>query len=229
MAVYTYLVGSLILLLVWGVLYYLRKDLRREMVVMGGIFAVLGVITDLFFFTKDWWRPDTITGTVVGIESAIFGFAVAGSMAVIYEEIFKKRVVLRRRTDHHHTKQAIFLGSLFFGIWILLFYGFGYSSFYSSLIATIVAVIIIYFLRPDLIPDSLATATIITLIAIPAYLLLFLVEPGYVQSWYLLDHISGILFLGIPIEDIVWFFATGLLLGCVYEFWQGGRLQRIKK
>ena len=43
--------------------------------------------------------PATITNTPVGLESIIAGFVVGGVAAVIYEELFKKRIKFRKSCE----------------------------------------------------------------------------------------------------------------------------------
>jgi hypothetical protein len=225
MVAYTYLIGSLITLAVWFVLYYFRKDFRKEMLLMGSLVAIFGLIMEALVWTKDWWRPITITGTLVGVEDLIFGFGMGGITAIVYEEIFKKKIVARKLKEKNHKLHL----SIFLGVSILvgsiLYFGFGYSSFTTWLISVSLAVFIIYFLRPDLIVDSIVTGFIIAIFSVILFALMNLVEPGFVHRWWLFEHLSGIIFLGVPLEDVIWFFTTGLFIGPIYEFWQGMRLK----
>lgn len=93
MAQYFYLVWALLFFALWLVVFALRKDTRKEMLIISGIFALGGVLADLTN-TQDWWHPLTITSTRVGFEAALIGFSIAGIAAVIYEIIYRK--VLRK-------------------------------------------------------------------------------------------------------------------------------------
>ena len=229
MVEYTYLVGSLITILIWFILYYFRKDLRKEMIVMGSIVMILGLIMEAFVWTKDWWRPVTITGSLIGVEDLLFGFGIGGVSAVIYEELFKKRLVFRKKTDHHHTKQLIFLLALSVILGNSSYFGLGYNSAISWVIAIMIPTIIMYILRPDLILDSVVTGSLLAFFGFIEAFVLNLIEPGFVYNWWLFESLSGIVILELPLEDIIWFFTAGLFVGIIYEFWQGGRLQKIKK
>ena len=78
MAEYTYLIGSVIGIVIWIALYYHRKDVRKEMWIMSLLLAFFGLIFQVYFWTKDWWMPANITGTLVGIEDILFGFFMGG-------------------------------------------------------------------------------------------------------------------------------------------------------
>ena len=108
------------------------------------------------------------------------------------------------------------------------FFVLGYNSFISGIIATIIPTLIIYVLRKDLIIDSLATGFIMTTIAFIVFAIMNQIQPGFIYQWWLFDQLSGVILLGVPLEDVIWFFTTGMFLGCIYEFWQGGRLVKMK-
>lgn len=80
---YSYLIGDLILLAIWLVLFLWRKDTRKEMAIISLLFGFLGTVVTLIYL-MDWWHPLTITGTRIGIEDFIFGFSTAGIAAVVY-------------------------------------------------------------------------------------------------------------------------------------------------
>ena len=92
---YTYLIGDLILLFVWLILFWWRKDVRKEMLYLSPFFGIIGLLTE-YYYIKDWWKPLTITGTAIGIEDFLFGFGIGGICAVIYEEIFKEKIIIRK-------------------------------------------------------------------------------------------------------------------------------------
>jgi len=64
---YAYLAGSLVLFAIWLVFFLLRKDLRQEMLTMSVLIGVLSVVTGYVWWTVDWWKPHTITRTIVGV------------------------------------------------------------------------------------------------------------------------------------------------------------------
>ncbi len=225
----TYLVFSLTYLFIWVVLYNKRKDLRREMLIMSSIVTILGLIMEAFVWTKDWWQPETITGTRIGIEDVIFGFALGGITAVIYEEILKKKFTFRQHKDHHRTKELLFLIGLLVCLGSLANFVYGLHSSVSWLIGTIIPTLALYILRRDFIIPSIITAFLITLLGIFSYWVLHLIDPGFIYRWWFFNNLSGIIILGSPLEDIYWYFTVGLFLGPLYEFWRGGHEQSLHR
>ena len=98
---YAYLLGTIIFLIIWLILYLHRKDLRKEMIVMSMLVAILGMFSEYLWWTHDWWRPQTITGTTIGIEDLLLGFTNGGIAAVLYEELFKKRMYKYKSRNHN--------------------------------------------------------------------------------------------------------------------------------
>lgn len=221
-----YLIGVLMYLPVWLILYVNRKDLREEMLFMGSLAALGGLTLEAFVWTKDWWRPQTITGTIVGIEDILLGFLVGGIVASFYEEILKEKLVKIRGKNDHHVKHFIIVITLSMLIGNFAFFYFHIHSFYSSLLAMLIPTFVIYFYRKDLIGLSLASGGLITLISIPVYCIGFFFYPAALDFW-IHPNISGIMPFGIPVEDLAWFFATGMFLAPLYEFWKGEKLEKL--
>ena len=76
---YSYLIADLTLLFVWIILFWHRKDVRREMLIVSIIFGFAGLLVEPIYF-QDWWHPLTITGTKIGLEDFLFGFWVGGGL-----------------------------------------------------------------------------------------------------------------------------------------------------
>lgn len=186
--------------------------------ILGGIF---GPIQELWY-TEDYWHPEYI-GPWPWIEDIIFGFAIAGIAAAIYEIVLARWV----REQYAEKPHPLLTASLF------LIAGFGsgiffpiMNSIYSAMAAFIIVWLVIMALRRDLFFPALASGTFLMLLAFIGYQLVFVRSPGVVQSWWDLDRISGVLLLGIPLEEYLWFFFMGLALGPLYEFFRGIRFTK---
>lgn len=53
------------------------------------------------------------------------------------------------------------------------------------------------------------------------------ITPGWVNAFWYFKNVPNIIFLDIPIDDILWYFLTGAALGPLYEYWQERRLVKI--
>jgi len=221
---YTYFVFCLLFFIPWLLLYFHRKDLRKEMLFMSILLAFGSLITGYLFWTIDWWRPETITATRVGFEDFILGFANGGIAAVIYEEIYRTHFIKRKAAKKNYYPYVIIFSFIFFISF--LFWGFNINSFTASSVSMIITTLLIFFLRKDLIIDSIISGLLMMIISIPIYLILIKVSPGWVEHTWLFNSISGIKFLGIPIEDLIFYLLFGFVTGPFYEIWQGYRLKK---
>ncbi len=223
---YAYFVGTVIFFIPWIFLFMYRKDLRKEMVVMSTLFAIASVVSAYLWWTVDWWRPQTITGTRVGIEDFLLGFSNGGIAVVLYEEIFKKRLY-KRKKEHTHNTGAIIIAMFCFLIISILFYSFHVTSFAACAVGLIVATTCLMYFRKDLILTSLFNGLLMILVTIPVYYFLILFSPGWVEKTWLFSHLTGIKITGIPLEDLIFYFLLGLFVAPLYEYWQGVRLRKV--
>ncbi len=222
---YTYLILATLFSLIWIILYLIRKDNRKEMFYVSLIFALPGILTDVIY-TLDWWKPETITNSTLGIESILAGFFIGGIASVLYEDIFKKKIKPRKRKKIE-TKQSILdimliiiLGTLlFFGTFLIL-----KNSLIATIIGLIVPIIIILIQRRDLIIDALASGVLFLLIAMIIYTLLEWITPGWVERFWYFKNIPDILILNMPLDDIIWYFLAGTFIGPLYEYYKEAKI-----
>ncbi len=218
---YAYLVGNAIFVLVWLLLFLVRKDLRREMLIMsviGSVFAPLALI-----YLPDYWYPDHILGSFpLGIEDYVFAFSIAGIGAVAYEAVAGRVHTLCecRRQDPKRLLGIIGAAAV---ILLLLTLVFRLNSIYSNYMAFLLIFAYIVWRRRDLFWQAMASGVAVALVMLFFYQVWIFMYPGIIQHWWKLENISGILVLGVPLEEIVWGFSWGIAGGAVYEFARGIR------
>ena len=227
---YTYLLMGFVFSVFWLALFIWRKDVRKEMLTMSTIGAILGPISDILY-TKDYWAPQTITGTTIGIEAVFVGFMIGGIVSVLYEEIFKKRVVPRKKSRKEvifETELLIFMLGSGIIIFFTSFYFFGINSFYSTLFAFFFFIAVIFYKRKDLIRESIIAGLLFLIVASLVYTVLELLTPGWIEVFWLFENVPSIIIFNLPIDDVFWYFFAGMALGPFYEFWQEERLEELK-
>lgn len=179
--------------------------------------------------TQDWWQPITITNTRIGFEDFIIGFSVGGVASIVYEEIYKRRIVTKRASTLYKLKPISFL-VMFVFLFLALFYIFNLGSFYSMFLTYLSFSLYMLFKRPDLIINSLISGIFMLIIGIEIYLLLFIIHPSYIQDfWYLKNNWYWKLILGIPAGEYIFYFLTGAFIGPLYEFLKNAKLSKLKK
>ncbi|MDO8524688.1 MAG: lycopene cyclase domain-containing protein [bacterium] len=228
---YTYLIMDSIGLVIWTILFVLRKDVRKEMLFMSLGFGAVALLMEPIYL-KDWWRPLTITNTPVGIEDFLSGFVIGGICAVIYEVILRKRVSIRKSNPQVVIKREISFLSLTIIFAVLFFIGFfalRLNSFYSSFVTFIFGITVIFILRRDLIFNSLISGFLVVLISFATYSIMDLITPGWVREFWYFRNTPDIIILSVPIDDLFWNFLAGAFIGPLYEFWKGGKVKPFLK
>jgi len=213
---YGYLIGACFYVLLWSILFWRRPDLRREMLVMSALSVAYGLPHEYFLWTRDWWRPPTITGTRIGVEDLLYAIGNGGVLAVLYAVAFRRRLERVKRALPLAIRLLPYaINGLLPPLLVALT---GLHSFLASAAGALLALAVIVRARPDLAWVALGSAVIGTLASLPFYWLMEGILPGFIEaSWYL-DRLSGVLLLHIPLEDLLWYLYTGALWGAYYKF-----------
>jgi len=193
---------------------------------MSVISAFAGSLADTLYI-QDWWHPLTLTNTAIGPEALLVGFMIGGVASVIYEDIFKKRLKI---SEVSKTKAAqrnfsflfilLLSATIFFGSFYLL----KLNSLFATIFALLIPTGIIWIKRKDLILNSLATGILLVIVASLVYSVLEFLTPGWVHAFWFFENAPNILIFNLPVDDIIWYFLAGLLLGPLYEYCQEGKL-----
>lgn len=221
---FVYLIALIPFCIIWLFLFLKRKDLRKEIFFTSVLIGVLSVLTSYFWWTKDWWRPLTITGTLVGIEDFIMGFASGGTMSVVYDFLSGK-TYSKRETQKHFLPiimLVFFMVCLMFYLLLVI----GLTSFWSCVITLTLTILFIDYSRKDLFFDSLISGVSMLLISITFYLVILLLSSTWVGNTYL-QGLSGFRIWTIPIEEFVFWFLAGMWVGPFYEYTFGKRLKNL--
>jgi len=214
-------------LIPWTVLFLAYPKLRKTMWQVSLATAPFGLTEPLF--VPEYWNPPTLFDlaqrTGFDLESLIFCFGIGGVGSVLYSILThrndvpvpkeKKRLPLHR----HHYKALV---SPF--IAFVLLYFLPWNPIYPSIAAMMVGALATAACRPDL-----KTKIWVGGVLFLAYYLVFFITlevsaPGYVQRVWNLPELTGVLFLGIPLEELMFAFAFGLYWSGVYEHFMWRRL-----
>lgn len=98
---------------------------------------------------------------------------------------------------------------------------------YAALISLFVATIFILYYRRDLFVDSLMSGLLVGTITLIGFVVFLNIFPGVVEKWWLLDNLSRVFVLGIPVEELLWAFGLGAVAGPFYEFFMGLKFNRV--
>ncbi|MBT3398226.1 hypothetical protein HN997_03715 [archaeon] len=219
---YMYLVGGLILLAVWAVLYLLRKDLRKEMWITSLILTPFGA-TEIFF-VPHYWNPTTLFGWIPGIESFLLSFAVGGIAAVLYEFLLDRRLSKMRESKQVAHRHLIYLIVATVASTIIFSFIFRRDYIYTMIISGFVGAIVIMFLRRDLIKDTIFGGLFFFVFYFLFTLLINVLFPGIFYRVWNLENLMGVFLLDIPLEELLWGLSAGMLIAPIYEYLRAYRV-----
>lgn len=216
-----WLIFSLILLGIWLVIFIARSQVRTEMFRVSLFTMPFGLTEPLF--VPEYWSPpslfDLAEKTGFDIESLIFCFAVGGIGSVIYEGIVKVRHVKMSEMEMHsrrHRFHRLALTSpviVFLPLEILT----DLNPIYTASTAMFVGGVAAILCRPDLKKKIWVGGVSFLALYFVFFFFYNLVFPGIVQEVWNLEAISGILILGIPLEELMFAFTFGMMWSSVYE------------
>lgn len=225
-----YLAGVGILATVWAISFYLRKDLRKEMLWSGwyyfwiltvGFVAITVIAPNIpqhMSIIPGYWNPNTLfdLGRLTGgysIEDALYMFFTGGIAASIYEMLFRKHIGRPFAKHRPHLALAVGVGA---GILTVLL--FDVNLIYMLIAFGFAGACTIWIQRPDLLKHSVFGGITYLLIYLLFFSLFLLLYPHFVETYYSLENLSGILFLGIPLEELLFALSFGLLWSPIYEY-----------
>ena len=162
-----YLIASALLFLIWLILYVLKPQSRRKMLLVSFLTTPLGLTEPLF--VPSYWLPFTLFDlarrTRFDLESLLFSFAVGGITTVLYESLWGKlrkpvSVHERHQGRHRFHRLALLSPLIVFGI---LYFLTPFNPIYSSIIAMTIGAVATWFCRPDLL-KAMLTGSILFLV-----------------------------------------------------------------
>lgn len=227
---YTYLLMGITLFFIWLPLFIVRKDTRKEMLTMSLIFGFAGPLADLAYF-RDWWKPITMNNSWFSIEAILVAAMIGGISSILYEEIFRDRLVRLRtkKINTGHNKIAfIALIALTAFLFYFCYFMFRLNSFYSTIITFIIPTLIVWYKRRDLIITSLLSGILLLSVAVAVYTVLEFLTPGWITEFWYFNNTPRIIICNLPIDDIAWYLLGGMYIGPLYPFWRSEKLIKIK-
>ncbi len=224
---YVWMVWACTFLIPWGLLYWAFPAHRRAMRWAAVFTAPFGLTEPLF--VPEYWDPpslfDLAHRTGFDIESPIFSFGIGGIAAVLYN-IATGRAArpmdsgeIHSRSHRYH-QRAIAAPLVAFP----LLYFFPWNPIYPAIAAMAIGAAASIACRPDL-----AAKTGLGALLFLVYYALFLwgleaLSPGYIVRVWNLPAISGVLLLGLPLEELLFAAAFGAYWSGVYEHFTWKRL-----
>lgn len=225
-----FLVLSLILLVVWIILFIFKSNLRKEMLLASIFTMPFGLSEPLF--VPEYWNPDTLFNLAktiqFDIESLIFSFVIGGIGTVLYEMFFSIKHIKMSKHEMHMARHKMHYFALSSPavIFILLFSLTKLNPIYLAIISMFLGALATLYCRPDLKNKIWQGGFLFLIIYFVSFLLAITLYPNWVQTTWNLKDILGILILGIPLEELMFAFTFGMLWSSVYEHFNWYKLKK---
>lgn len=224
---YVWLVWSSALLVPW-LAVYAAFPRQRKVMVWASLFTMPFGLTEPIFVPQYWSPPslfDLARTTGFDIESLVFTFGIGGVCAVLYNLFTSRKLAPMadaERKSPRHKLHAWALATPFLLFPVL--YPFSWNPIYPAIVAMCLGAAAAIWCRPDL-----ARKTWIGAILFVTYYTLFLIgvewtATGYIQRVWNVSALSGLSFIGIPIEELLFAAAFGTYWSGVYDHFTWRRL-----
>ncbi len=213
-----------VLIVIWLFFFFYKKELRKEMLILGifGIFLFPTMLTVGSTNTDEIiWRF-----TQINIFDFLFIFSLAGISGTIFHVIFGKHYhQLPYRLHRKFEKKIgiaeywitrIFLMMVLF-IWsvVLMNFFFDIALPTATLISSIIFAVYMVSHRHDLLMDCIWSAMLTTTIVFLASNFALLIDD---IDYGITPIITDLTFLSIPLDLLVWSLGFGFILGPIYEY-----------
>jgi len=205
---------------VWLVIFLLKPHLRRQMLWVSVFTALTGLAEPIF--VPRYWNPPSLFNltatTHFDIESVVFSWGTGGIASVLYEVLLNVKHEKMADKNRKHERRWVHFASLAsmpvtFGI---LAFGTNLNPIYCVSIALFIGAVAAVICRPDLAKNTLLGGFLFLGLYFVLFFLVITAFPTFINAWNL-SALSGILVLGVPLEELMFSFTFGMMWSGVYE------------
>jgi len=204
----------------WLVLFALKPSLRRQML-WASFFTMLTGLTEPIFVPR-YWSPQSLFNlsatTHFDVESLIFSWGVGGIGSALYEAILNLKHIRMDSCEQKRERRWLHLLSLVSLplVFSTLYFFTNINPIYCLTVGLLVGGLTAIACRPDLLWNALIGGLLFLGLYFTMFVLILAVFPDFINSW---NHqaLSGIFVIGVPLEELTYAFAFGMMWSCVYE------------
>jgi Lycopene cyclase len=212
-----YLILAFMMGFCWLILFILRKDSRKKMLIMS--LAVLAFAFFDYLSRPGYWHPPTFFSVPIGIEGVLFGFSFGGVASVIYPVEKNKRQV-KHGIDIKNIAALSPVLIISVGLYLL----FDVNMMISLPLGILAGCLLIMIIRRDLVKRLLYSGLYFGLLYPFVLGVWFMLFPQGLE-WWNLEIYGGIAILNVPLGEVLFGFLFGAFWGVLYEFVFGYKLE----
>lgn len=214
---------------VWLMLFVFKPHVRRQMLWVS-LFTTLTGFAEPIFVPR-YWNPPSLfnlaSTTHFDVESLVFSWGTGGIGSVFYEVAlnFKHRKMgtgeLRHEQRWLHMASLASMPVVFAVLYLLT----NLNPIYCVCAALFVGAVAAVACRPDLGWNTLLGGVLFLGLYFVMFSLILLAFPAFITAWNL-SALSGVLVLGVPLEELMFAFTFGMMWSGVYEHIKHYALQK---
>lgn len=228
---YTFLFLSLLFLIPGMIIYVIRPDLRRVIHVMA-LFSIPFAFTEQLFYPT-YWEPEFLFDLVnvigFGIEDILFVIGLASFTSTAYAVTLNKRYEsISPISFGGAVKRGVaFLTVAFAGV--VLLFSIDMEMIYGSVLIMVLCYSFVVIRRNDLVLPGLLGGIVSLIVYTALCLILMLVYPAIFRLTWHAEQFFNIFIFGIPLEEILYAFAAGLIATVFYPYISYCRFRDVPK
>ncbi|ETW22635.1 lycopene cyclase domain-containing protein [Mycobacterium gastri] len=215
-----YLIGVAGLMLIW-LAFWIRADSGRRMTMLrvSGITALTGLAEPLFL--SAYWNPPSLFDLNdrlgVDIESVAFSFAAGGMIAAIYTGLRARSRKSLRQPRWGRPVQIVAL-VIPIPVFVALVATTNVNPIYITIIALSAGVTATCACWPARIPMICAAGFLFMGLYFGCFVTFTAVYPDYLSRVWNLPALSGVMVVGVPVEELLFALSYGFMYSGVAEY-----------
>ncbi len=205
---YAYFGFSLVLLGLFGLGVFAFPSQRRLMI-WGGVVATPTALYQVLFI-PEYWEPVQLFRFLAGPEDLIFLVSSGGLGWLIVPAVYRREHLGPPVFGAQMVCRWITLKALFLAVWISIWLA-GVQLMGAALLASALLLAVLLYLRRNFWKLAAYGAVIFAAAYTVFASAAFALHPGFAGQWNP-EALSGLLLIGVPVEEIAW----GLAFGAVW-------------
>jgi hypothetical protein len=183
--------------------------------------ALTGLAEPLFI--PEYWNPPTLFDlgqrTGFDIESFVFNFSAGFNATAIYGALRTRGLgkvgaaKLHSPRDRYHRLTLAVFPLVFIGLAVAT----NMNAVYVTMVAVCAGFLATCLARPDLITLIIVSGFLFTALYFAFFLGFNAMYPDYLNRVWNLGALSGVIIVGVPLEEVVFALAYGLIVACFAE------------
>ena len=204
-----YTIGTFLALLIWFFFFILQDNKQKVRVLKYSLLmSAFGPFSQIWFL-RNYWTVDQFQLSYLARTATdlVFAFTLAGVGAVALDTILKKRWDL---STNFRITPTILFPYLLFGIWMFIFTNLSdiNSIYSSSAYLALIGLVLGY--RKKILRWALLNGVFAAISSLGLYFVFQQFYPDLIKSLNILLVENNLFFLGIPMTEMLVYFATGI-------------------